>query len=427
MSHQMDLIVTAPHIVTCAPGDRPRTGRGMRDIGCVEDAALGIIAGRVAWVGTRAQSECLVGPRYAVQADQCVVPGLVDAHTHPIWGGSRTGEFEMRAAGATYLDIHRAGGGIMSTVRATRALDAASLALRTRRHLTRMLTHGTTTVEAKSGYGLDLDTELRDLRVLREAARSLPMQVVPTFMGAHAVPSEHASSRAAYIDLVAGPMISRVAEEGLAAYCDVFCEDGAFTLEESRRILEAARARGLGLKIHAEEFAYLGGARMAASLGAVSVDHLLSLPSSDFDAIRAGGSIAVLLPGTAFFLGKTAYAPARGLIEADVPVAIATDFNAGSCMTESLPMALSVAILQMRLTPEEAIVAGTVNAAHAVGRGADVGSLEPGKRADFLVIDCADPREWLYHFGVNLVAEVWTGGERRVRRAAIDDGGPSGS
>lgn len=344
------------------------------------------------------------------RSDSCVVPGLVDAHTHPVWGGNRTDEFVMRARGATYLEIHKSGGGIFSTVRASREATDESLLVHTTRVLRRMLAHGTTTVEAKSGYGLDEENEIRQLRVLREVARDLPLQVVPTYMGAHAVPDEYRDRREEYVELMVSRVLPRVMREGLAEFCDVFCEDGAFTLEESRRILEAARERGLKLKIHAEEFAYLGGAAMAASLGATSVDHLLSLPADDFACLREGGTVAVVLPSTTVFLGKDRFAPARGLLDAGVPVAVATDFNAGSCMSESLPMALSLAVLKLKLTPEEAIVAGTVNGAHAVGRGHECGSLEPGKRADFLVLDVPGYREWLYHFGVNLVNEVWIDG-----------------
>lgn len=418
MQYAVDLVIEAPRIVTCAPGERPRRGASMRELGVVEDAAMAVRDGRIAWVGPRAEAAAFTGPRVAVASHRCIVPGLVDAHTHPVWGGSRVDEFIRRANGETYLDIHRSGGGISATVRATRALSREAVATRTQRVLSRMLAHGSTTVEAKSGYGLDLETELRDLSILREVSQVVPMQVVPTFLGAHALPPEHAERREAFVDLVAGEMLDRVAAAGLAEFCDVFCEDGAFTLDESRRILESAARRGLKLKIHAEEFAYLGGARMAAALGATSCDHLLRLPASDFEALAQSRTVAVLLPATTFFLGKDQYAPAREMIDAGVAVAVATDFNAGSCMTESLPAALSVALLRLRLLPEEAIVAGTVNAAHAVGRGSDCGSLETGKRADFLVLDIADPREWLYHFGTNLVAEVWTGGVRRVCNSA---------
>ncbi len=384
----------------------------MRDPGVIDDGALGIAGGEVAWVGPATAASHLTARDVVEFPEGCIVPGLVDAHTHPVYAGSRVDEFAMRARGATYLDIHRAGGGIASTVRATREASHDDLVARTRRVLRRMLAHGTTTVEAKSGYSLDTALELRDLRVLRDAGRGLPLEVVSTFLGAHALPAEFADRREEFVRRVIEEMIPAVAAERLAEFCDVFCEEGAFTLDESRRILVAARDAGLGIRMHAEEFAYLGGARMAASLGAASVDHLLSLPPDDFPSLRDAGTVAVVLPGTTLFLGKEQYAPARGMIDQGVPVAIATDFNAGSCMTESLPAAMSLAVLKMRLTPEEALIAATVNGAHALRRGAECGSLEPGKRADFVVLDVADYREWLYHFGVNMAREVWARGRR---------------
>lgn len=413
-----DRIIYASRLATCAPGNSPRAASDAKQVGLIEDAALAVRDGRVIWVGERRD----VPPDLkAVESyeypHQCIIPGLVDAHTHPVWGGSRVQEFVMRGEGAAYLDILKAGGGILSTVRATRALSTEQLLARTRRVFERMLIHGTTTIEAKSGYSLDTETELRDLRAIRAAAADMPLRVVSTFLGAHAVPPEFSDNRDAFVDLVVQEMLPRVAGEALADFCDVFCDDGAFTLQESRRILEEARKLGLRVKIHAEEFAYTGSARMAAALGATSVDHLLSLPADDFSALRDSGTVAVLLPGTSFFLGTGSYAPARGLIDSGVPVAIATDFNAGSCMTESLPAALSLAVLKMGVLPEEALTAATVNAAHAVGRGGECGSLEVGRQADFLVLDVADLREWLYHFGTNLVAEVWTAGQRRVATA----------
>lgn len=412
MQESFDLLVRCRQLITCAPGGRPRAGAEAGAVGAIENGAFGVREGRVAWVGTAAEAgdarDVLDLP------DACVVPGLVDAHTHPAYAGSRVEEFALRARGATYMEIHQAGGGIASTVRATRAASEEDIVERTARVFSRMLAHGTTTVESKSGYGLDEETELRDLRAIREAARRVGIRAVPTFLGAHALPPDYAERRGAFVDLVVDRMLPRVAREGLARFCDVFCEQGAFTVEESRRILEAARGLGLGLRMHAEEFAYLGGARMAAGLGAKSVDHLLALPPDDFPALREAGTVAVLLPGTTLFLGKERFALGREMIDAGVPVAVATDFNAGSCMTESLPTAMSLAVLKMKLTPGEALVASTVNAAHSLGLGDLCGSIEPGRAADFLVLDVADWREWLYHFGVNLVREVWVAGRRQA-------------
>lgn len=382
----------------------------MDEVGEIEDGAVAVVAGRIAevapardllrrWEGeVREHPECTL------------VPGLVDAHTHPLFAGSRAQEFLLRARGATYEEIHAAGGGIASTVRATREASDEELAGRTRRNLLRMLSHGTTTVEVKSGYGLETGEELRELRVLRRLRDEVPMDMALTFLGAHAIPEEYAGRSSDYVDLVIEEMLPKVAQERLAEWVDVFCERGAFNLEESRRVLEAARRHGLGIRIHAEEFSYLGGARMAAELGAASVDHLQNLPESDFAILRECGTIPVMTPGTSFFLGMGEYAPGRGLVDADLPVGLATDFNAGSNMTSSMAMAVSLAVLRLKLTPAEALVAATVNSAWSLGLGDRVGSLEAGKQADLVVLDTLEWREWPYQYGVNLVVEVYKSG-----------------
>ncbi len=404
-------LVTTPQLVTCA-GPGPRAGSAMGDVGVIGNGAMIVDGHRIEWVGPASAVPDASGLR-TLACRGAVVPGLCDAHTHPLWAGSRLHEFALRAQGATYEQIHAAGGGIAATVTATRQASDEVLLSRVQAELRRMLRHGTTTAECKSGYGLSQAEERRHLAVLREAARTLPMTVVPTFLGAHAMPREYADRRERYVDLMVD-MLPAVAQEGLAEFCDVFCEEGAFTLDETRRILEAARHAGLGLRIHAEEFTYQGSARLAAEMGAVSCDHLLCIDPQDFPVFRQHGTIATLMPGTAFFLGKERYAPARALIDADVAVALATDFNAGSCMTESLQMAMSLGVLKMRMTPEEALVAATVNGAWAVGRGRQAGSLAPGKQADFLELEVADYREWPYHFGVNMVRRVVQAGEERT-------------
>lgn len=418
---RVDLIVIARQVVTCAPGRRPRPGRRMGDAGVLEEAAVAVLDGRIAAVGPasricrRYRGDTLEYP------DGAVVPGLVDCHTHPVFAGSRVEEFLLRSRGASYQEIHAAGGGILSTVRETRSASTEELERRLHRVLWRMIAQGTTTCEAKSGYGLETGEELRELRLLRRAGKLLPLDVVVTFLGAHAIPQEYRSRRGEFVDLVVEEMLPRVVAEDLADFADVFCEEGAFSLEESRRILTACRRAGLGLRIHAEEFHYLGGARMAAELGAASADHLQNLPEEDFEVLRAAGTIPVMTPGTSFFLGQGRYAPARSLCEADLPLALATDFNAGSCLTESMPMAMSLAVLRLGLTPEEALVAATVNAAHSLGLGDRVGSLEPGKQADLVVLDLPDWREWPYHFGVNLVRAV----VKRGRPVRLPHGVPS--
>jgi len=336
----------------------------------------------------------------------------VDPHSHPLFGGSRVNEFQMRARGATYQEIHAAGGGIWSTVHATRQASNEQLRDSTLERLKRMLAHGTTTAEVKSGYGLSTVEELRHLKVYQELKGLLPMQLVLTFMGAHSLPQEFTGRQADYVRLVVEEMIPAVAGQGYAEFGDVFCEVGAFTVEESRQVLQACRAAGLRLRIHAEEFNHLGGARMAAELGASSVDHLQFLPPEDFPALRKAGCIPVMTAGTSFFLGMSQFAPARGLIEANLPLALGSDFNAGSCMSESMQMAMSLGVLKLGLSPEEALLAATVNSAHSLGLGLQVGSLEVGKRADVLALNLSDVREWPYHYGVNVVETVYCKGVR---------------
>ena len=310
----------------------------------------------------------------------------------------------MRARGASYQEIHAAGGGILSTVRHTVAASDEALFASCSQRLSRMLRHGTTTVEAKSGYGLSTAEELRQLRLLDEVGRHSPLDVVLTFMGAHAVPASWQTD--SYLRLLLHEMIPAVARQGLARFGDVFCEQGAFTLAESEAILRACQEAGLGLRIHAEEFTYLGGARMAAGLGATTADHLQFLPDSDYEVLKDAGTIPVMTAGTSFFLGMDRFAPARGLLEADLPVALGSDFNAGSCLSESMQMALSLAVVKLKMSPEEALLAATVNAAHSLGLGTRVGSLEPGKQADMLLLNLSDYREWPYHVGVNMVESV---------------------
>jgi len=406
MRQRADFIVKAGQVVTCAPGGQPRGGTSMTDAGVISDGAVAMQGDTIVAVGPA--SEVLSqweGDTLELHGTS-VVPGLVDPHCHPLWAGSRVEEFALRARGATYQEIHAAGGGILSTVKATRAASEAELRTATRLRLLRMMAHGTTTIEAKSGYGLTTEDELRHLRILRQLDKSMAMDIVTTFMGAHALPPEYAGKSKEFVQLVVEEMIPRVAAEKLADFGDVFCEEKAFSCEESRQVLTACRAAGMGLRIHAEEFTYQGGARMAAELGAASADHLQHLPEEDFEILKKAGTIPIMTPGTSFFLGNGRYAPARAMLAADLPLGLGTDFNAGSCLTESMQAAVSLAVLRLKLSPEEALLAATVNAAHSLGRGALVGSLEVGKRADLLVLDAPDWREWPYHFGVNFVRVV---------------------
>ncbi|MDQ7779827.1 MAG: imidazolonepropionase [Planctomycetota bacterium] len=373
----------------------------------ISGGAVAIRQGRILRVGPEAQ----VVPRYTPTKKldargKVVTPGLVDAHTHVVFAGSREKEFEERVKGATYQEIAARGGGIASSVAAVRRRTVQELVRESMPRVKRMFEHGTTTAEAKSGYGLSLDDEVKILEAIRIASGGGPVDLVPTFLGAHAIPREFAEQRDEYVKLVTRQMIPAVVHGKLAEFCDVFCERGAFTREESRSILLAARSAGLKLKIHAEEFSDTGGAMLAAELGAVSADHLMAVSDIAIDALRRAGVVAVLLPCATFFLGLKDYAPARKMIDRGLVVALGTDCNPGSSMTESMQMAMSIACAHMRMTPAEALLAATLNAARAIGRESTVGSLEPEKLAHLVIWDVQDYRQIPYHFGVNLAWRV---------------------
>lgn len=340
----------------------------------------------------------------------CIIPGFIDCHTHMCFARRREEEFVQRLKGADYLDILRRGGGILSSVRAVRASSDQELLAMTRKHALSALRLGTTTLEIKSGYGLDTDSELRMLRVIGQLRHEVPQDVVATFLGAHAVPEEFAENPDAYVDLVIHEMIPAVAREGLARFCDVFCEQGVFDTGQSRRILEAARRSGLGLKIHADEVHDLGGAALAADLRVTSAEHLLRSSEMNIRAMAQAGVTGVLLPATAYSMRKD-YAPARRMVELGLPLAIATDCNPGTGYTESIPFVFGLSVLNMRLSVGEALVAATLNAAYAVGLADRVGSLEPGKNADFLLLDGDTPAILAYHAGVSPVVRVYKQGE----------------
>jgi imidazolonepropionase len=377
-------------------------------------------AGRVERVGTRAEVEPLAGDDAEVldAGGRLVMPGFVDAHAHPVFAGNRADEFEQRAGGVSYQEIAAAGGGIRSTVRRTRAATEDELFEAARRRERWFLGGGTTTVEAKSGYGLTTVDELKMLRVVRRLNEAGRLSYAATFLGAHEVPDEYRGRRGEYVELVVGEMLPRVAAEGLAEFCDVFCEERVFTVEESRRVLQAARSLALGLRVHADQLSLSGGALLAAELGAKTADHLEHADARGVAALRSAGVQPVLLPGSVYALGSRRYPEARAIIDAGLPVVLATDFNPGSSPTPSMPMILSLAATHMRLTPAEAITAATVNAAHSLNRGGDRGTLEPDKRADFCVHDCEDYRELAYFFGVEHAHSVYVGGREAYRRGA---------
>jgi imidazolonepropionase len=335
-----------------------------------------------------------------------LLPGFVDSHTHPVWAGDRGQEIGRRLAGESYASIAADGGGINATVRATRAASTAELAVSTRERLTRMRAHGTTTVEAKSGYGLTAEDELRCLAILAEAARDTDLpRVVPTLLAAHEIPPEYRTRRAEWVRVIVQEIVPEAARRGLARFCDVFCDEGVFTVDESQTILEAARRAGMGLRLHADELARSGGSFLAAQLRAASADHLLCIGEEEIAALAQAGTVATLLPGTAWWM-RSPGAPARALIAAGVPVAVASDSNPGTCLTESLPAVAAHACLDSALTVEETLTAITLNGAASLGLAAETGSLEPGKSADLVWIDAPDDRHLIYHWGVNLVAGV---------------------
>jgi imidazolonepropionase len=399
-----DLLITGCAELVTLRGPAPRRGRALGELEVIRDGALLVRDGRIAAISTRRRVEKLREARRARKLElggRVVLPGFVDSHTHLIFAASRAHEYEMRIAGATYEEIARAGGGIASSVRNLRRASAGELDARALANLAQFAAHGTTTMEAKSGYGLDWTSERKTLLLLRELEREQPIQIARTFLGAHIVPREFQGRANDYVELVCREWIPQVADENLAEFCDVFCDRGAFTLAQARKILTAARACGLKLRIHAEQLARTGAARLAVQLHAASADHLEKLTASDILALAKSDVTCTMLPGCCFHLGLARYGPARKLMEAGAIVALATDFNPGTSPTLSMPMILSLACTQMRMTPAEAIAAATINAAYSLGRHDRIGSLEVGKFADLAVFDLASYREIPYYFGVN--------------------------
>lgn len=405
------LIRNCGELLTLKGPDRPRGGIEMEDLAIIKDGALAVKAGKIVAAGsseicTRYQADKVIDA-----SGKVVMPGFVDPHTHPVFVYTREDEFEMRIKGKTYVEISRTGGGIRSSIKAVREADEERLYALARRRIIRMLKNGTTTLEAKSGYGLSTDSELKMLRVIRRLKETLPLNIIPTFLGAHEFPAEYQDNRDEYVRLLIEEMLPAVARDGLAEYCDIFTEAHVFNIDQSRTILSTAKSLGLKIRMHADEIAALGGAELAGELGAVSADHLGAITQQGMTALKKAGVIAVLLPGTIFSLGLANYAPARSMIEQNIPVALATDYNPGSCNCDSMQFIITLACLQMKMTPAEAITAATVNAAYALERGGIVGSLEPGKQADILIMDIPGYRFLPYHFGSNNVETVLKSGE----------------
>jgi imidazolonepropionase len=419
---QADLAVRRIGLLATLAGPAPRLGAALGEIAPLSDAAIAVRAGRVAWVGPDAGFAAAVsldpGARELDAQGAAVVPGFVDAHTHLAFAGDRDDELRKRLAGASYREIAAAGGGIVRTVAATRAATSDELAALACARLDEMLLCGTTTAEVKSGYGLETAAELRSLEAIARAAARHPVTVVPTFLGAHEVPPEHRASRERYLDLLVDEMLPAVAEHRLAVFADVFCERGVFDVEESRRILRAARARGLKLRVHADELGATGGAELAAELGARSADHLVHVSPAGMRALASSGCVATLLPTAAFYLKLGRFAPARDLVAEGAAIALASDVNPGGGLSPSLPFAMALACFGMGLSLEEALSAATLNAACSLDLQHQVGSIEAGKRADFVVLRSSRLLD-LVRVGVPAIRNVFKDGREVVRDGGL--------
>lgn len=415
MSNSLALI-NCGQLVTLAGAARPRVGAEMRELASIQDGAMLVRAGRIAAVGTRAEIEPLITLQDQIvdAQNRVVLPGFVDAHTHPVFAGNRADEFELRASGASYQEIAAAGGGIRSTVGHTRAATEDELVKIGKRYAQWFLRGGTTTIEAKSGYGLTVEDELKMLRAMRRLNDETLLEYVPTFLGAHAFPPEYVDRHDAYVKLIINEMLPRVTTEKLAEYCDAFFERNYFDREQTQRILTAARAHGLQLRLHADQLSLSGGAQLAAQLGVVTADHLEQTDAVGIAALKAANVQPVLLPASVLLMGASRYPDARAMLDAGLTVVLATDFNPGSSPTTSMALVLTLASTQMKMTPAEAITAATINAAYSLGRGDAIGSLEVGKRANFVIHDCADWRELAYFAGLEPPTTVFVAGRSAV-------------
>src|SRR5689334_8395418 len=411
-------VVNCSQLVTLAGPARPRVGPELRELAIIANGGMFVRDGLIERVGTSDEIELLIDSDTEVvdALGKVVLPGFVDAHTHPVFAGTRVEEFEERSKGATYEEIAARGGGIQSTVNATRATYEEVLTYECWRYADWFLRSGTTTIEAKSGYGLSLEDELKILRVIKRLGTETSLRYVPTFLGAHSIPPEYRSRRDEYVSLLIDEMLPAVAQQKLAEYCDVFCEDKVFTTDEAWKILSAARCHGLGLRIHADQLSLSGGAQLAAELGTVTADHLEHTDAAGIAALKRANVQPVLLPGSVYALGSSHYPAAREMIDAGLAVVLATDFNPGSSPTPSIPMILSLAATHMKMTPSEAITATTINAAYSLNRGHEIGSLERGKIADFVIHACRDYRELAYFFGIEHASQVYCAGMGPIGR-----------
>ena len=419
---RVDLLIQhANQLVTCANSNGPKRGRAMADVGLIPDGAVAIAEGKIVAVGSTSDLRADYTPRVVVNASGKVVcPGFIDPHTHVVYAGDRVAEFEMRIQGATYMEIMQAGGGIFSTTKATRSAMVEDLVAASRPRLDAMLGIGTTTVEVKTGYGLDTQSELKMLRAIADLDAAHPTDLVPTFLGAHAVPPDYGGRADEYVDVIVEEMLPQVTEwyhhstfaaRRIPLSCDAFCEANVFDLDQSRRVLEAGKSHGLPAKIHADEFETLGGVGLAVELGALSADHLDVTPPAEIQALAASQTMGVILPAVNFNLGSPHFTDARAMIDAGVALALATDINPGSAPCPSMPLAMAIACRYQRILPAEALNASTINAAYAIGLEDRIGSLEAGKQADLLIVNAPDYRHLAYQFGTNLVEGVIKNGQ----------------
>src|SRR3984893_6820514 len=415
-------LLHASQLVTLLGPKRPRAGKEMSELGVIRDGGILIRDGKIDSVGPSDEIEKNLNAKCIQVSDDAsngeivdlggrvALPGFVDAHTHSVFGGNRLDDFERRAGGETYEQIAKAGGGIWSTVEKTRAASENELFKQAKKRVDWLLRCGTTTIEAKSGYGLTLENELKILRVIRRLNDEMPLEIVPTFLGAHAVPREMSADK--YVDFVINEMLPVVARDKLAEFCDVFCERGYFDVEQSRKILSAAKNLGLKLRGHVDQLSNSSGAKLMAELGATTADHLEKTDGEGIAALKSSNVQPVLLPGSVYALGSTSYPHAREMMDAGLAVVLATDFNPGSSPTPSMPMVLSLGCTQMKMSPAEVVSASTINPAYSLGRGDQIGSFESGKVANFSIFDCEDYRELAYWFGVQQTHSVYVKGRR---------------
>lgn len=399
---------------------KPLKGEEMKQLDVSENMALAVLEGKIAWIGPDSEAKSIKSKQTVDAGKKVVSPGLVDPHTHLVFGGSRENELPLKQAGLSYLEILAKGGGILSTVAATKRASEDELFVKASIHLERMISYGVTTMEAKSGYGLDRETELKQLRVTRRLQEKYPVSIASTFLGPHAVPPDFKGREAAFLEKMIG-LLDEIKQEQLADFVDIFCETGVFSIEQSRNFLQKAKRKGFGLKIHADEIDPLGGAELASALGAVSADHLVTASDEGIKSLSQSDTVAVLLPGTTFYLGKDRFASARKMIDSGVAVALATDFNPGSCVTENIQLIMSLAALKLKMTAEEIWNAVTVNAAHAIGKRAEAGTIETGKHANFVIWNVPNYLYIPYHFGVNHADSVYSAGHRIWGREPYGD------